>query len=86
MADTNAPVQSLTINEYTSSPTFIKDKNTITILNGSATEVLTIGIVGSGQSVNLKSGQTLTLTSSTGFVLPNIQLSGTNLEAEVVSD
>ena len=86
MADTNAPVQELQMKEITSSPTIIEDKNTITVLNGSSTDVLTIGIDGSGQSVTLKSGQSLTITASTGFVLPNIQIAGTNLEAQVVSD
>ena len=43
MADTNAPVQELQMREITSSPTIIEDKNTITVLNGSSTDVLTIG-------------------------------------------
>jgi len=77
--------QNILIHEFTTSPTFLRNKNSITILNGSTTDSLTVGVVGSGKRVTLSSGQTLTLNASTGFTLPNIEILGTNLSAQVVT-
>ena len=77
--------QNITIQAITTSPTTLSNKNSISVLNGSASESLTIGVSGSGQTITLTSGQTLTLNASTGFTLPDIVITGTSLSAQVVS-
>lgn len=76
--------QQLTIKTITTSPTRLSGLKTIAILNGSASDDLTIQVSGSADSITLGSGQTLNLNASTGFVLPDIDISGTGLTAEVV--
>lgn len=75
-----------TIQTITKSITLSKINN-ILILNGSATDSLTLAVEGSKESISLAVGQTLTLNASTGFVLPDLSISGTgdNLIANVVS-
>jgi len=77
-------VQDITIKTITTSPTTLSNLNSISVLNGSSDESLTIGVDGSGDTITLTSGQTLTLNASTGFSLPDITISGTSLSAQVV--
>ena len=70
MAEQNITIQTISV-----SPTTLSNLNNITILNGSATNSITLAV----------SGQTLTLNASTGFSLPDLTLSGTGLTANVVT-
>lgn len=76
--------QNITITSITTSPTTLSGLNTLSVLNGSTSDSLTIGVDGSGNTITLTSGQTLTLNASTGFSLPDIVISGTGLTAQVV--
>ena len=76
--------QSLQIKTITTSPTTLSGVKTIAILNGSASNDITIRVSGSADSITLGSGQTLNLNASTGFVLPDLEFSGTGLTCEVV--
>ena len=76
--------QNITIKTITSSPTTLRNLNSISVLNGSTLENLTIGVDGSGELITLTSGQTLTLNASTGFSLPDMVISGTSLNAQVI--
>ena len=77
--------QNITIQTITTSPTTLSNLNSITILNGSSTNSLTLAVSGSANNVSLGSGQTLTLNASTGFTLPDLTISGTGLTANVVT-
>lgn len=77
-------VQSLQIKTITTSPTTLSGVKTIAILNGNASNDITIKVSGSADSITLGSGQTLNLNASTGFVLPDLEFSGTGLTCEVV--
>ena len=77
--------QNITIQTITTSPTTLSNLNSITILNGSASDSLTLAVSGSSENISLGSGQTLTLNASTGFTLPDLTLSGSGLTAYVVT-
>jgi len=77
--------QNITIQTISTSPTTLSGLNSITILNGSATDSITLAVDGSANSISLGSGQTLTLNASTGFTLPDLTLSGSGLTANVVT-
>ena len=77
--------QNITIQTITTSPTTLSNLNSITILNGSASNSLTLAVSGSSENISLGSGQTLTLNASTGFTLPDLTLSGSGLTANVVT-
>jgi len=77
-------VQNLQIKTITTSPTTLSGVKTIAILNGSASNIITIKVSGSLESITLGSGQTLNLSASTGFVLPDLEFSGVLLNCEVV--
>jgi hypothetical protein len=79
------PIQSVTIKTITTSPTTLQNLNSISILNGNATNSLTIGISGSANVITLTSGQSVTLQASTGFVLPDLTITGTGLSANIVT-
>jgi hypothetical protein len=76
--------QNITIKTITTSPTTLSNLNSLSVLNGSTSESLTIGVSGSGETITLTSGQTLTMNASPGFSLPDIVISGTSLNAQVV--
>ena len=76
--------QQVQIKTITTSPTTLSGLNTLSVLNGSSSNSLTIGVDGSGETITLTSGQTLTLNASAGFTLPDIVISGTTLLAQVV--
>ena len=77
--------QSIIIQTLTTSPTTLQNLNSFSILNGSATNSLTIAVSGSANSITLTSGQSLTLTASTGFVLPDLTITGPGLSANIVT-
>ena len=77
--------QNITIQTITTSPTTLSGINSITILNGSSSDSLTLAVSGSATNVSLASGQTLTLNASTGFTLPDLTLTGSGLTANVVT-
>jgi len=78
-------IQSISIRTISTSPTTLTGLNTISILNGNATNSLTIAVTGSGNLITLTTGQSVTLTASTGFVLPDLTITGTGLTANVVT-
>jgi hypothetical protein len=78
-------IQSVSIRTITTSPTTLTGLNSISILNGNATNALTIAVTGSGNLITLTTGQSVTLTASTGFVLPSLTITGTGLTANVVT-
>jgi hypothetical protein len=77
-------IQQVQIKTITTSPTTLSGLNTLSVLNGSSSNSLTIGVDGSGETITLDSGQTLTLNAYSGFILPDIVISGTSLSAQVV--
>lgn len=77
-------IQRVVVKTYTSSPTTLSGLNTFSVLNGSLNP-LTISVNNGTDSVALTSGQTLMLSANTGFVLPDIVLSGTAMSAYVIS-
>lgn len=77
------PIQSVQVKTITTSPTTISGANTISILNG-GTNDLTISTDGGTNSITLSTGQSLSMSASTGFVLPNILLTGTSMTAEII--
>lgn len=78
-------IQSVSIKTITTSPTTLVNLNSISILNGNATNSLTIAVTGSADLITLTTGQSVTLTASTGFVLPSLTITGTGLTANVVT-
>lgn len=78
-------IQSISIRTISTSPTTLTSLNSISILNGNATNSLTIAVTGSGNLITLTTGQSVTLTASTGFVLPDLTITGTGLTANVVT-
>jgi hypothetical protein len=77
-------IQQVQIKTITTSPTTLSGLNTLSVLNGSSSNSLTIGVDGSGETITLDSGQTLTLNAYSGFILPDRVISGTSLSAQVV--
>jgi len=77
-------IQSITIKTITTSPTTLSGLNTFSVLNGSA-QPLNISVDNGANQVVLTTGQTLMLSSNTGFVLPDILLSGASMSAEVIT-
>ena len=65
-------------------PTTLTDLNTIAILNNSD-DALTISVDGGTNEISLVNGQSLSLESSVGFTLPDIELSGSNMNAQLVT-
>ena len=84
-SDCTPKYQVLVNNKFKKDVTFNEILNNITILNGSATNSITLAVSGSAENISLGSGQTLTLNASTGFSLPDLTLSGTGLTANVVT-
>ena len=77
-------IQRMIVRTITASPTTLTNLNTFSVLNGSA-QPLNISVDGGANQVVLTTGQTLMLSSNTGFVLPDILLSGTSMSAEVIT-
>jgi hypothetical protein len=79
----STPIQRVQVKTITTSPTTISGANTISILNGSVND-LTISTDGGTNSITLTTGQSLSMSASTGFVLPDIVFTGTAMSAEVI--
>lgn len=77
------PIQNVQVLTITTSPTTISNANTISILNGGS-DSLTISTDGGTNSITLTAGQSLSMSASTGFVLPDIVITGTALSAEII--
>lgn len=77
-------IQRVVVKTYTTSPTTLIGLNTFSVLNGSA-QPLNISVDGGTNQVVLTTGQTLMLSANTGFILPDILLSGSSMSAEVIS-
>jgi hypothetical protein len=77
-------IQRMVVQTLTTSPTTLSGLNTFSVLNGSSLP-LSISVDGGTNSVTLTQGQTLSLSSNTGFVLPDIILSGAGMSAEVIT-
>lgn len=77
-------IQRVVVQTITTSPTTLIGLNTFSVLNGSSLP-LSISVDGGTNSVTLTQGQTLMLSANTGFVLPDIRLSGAGMSAEVIT-
>jgi hypothetical protein len=77
-------IQRMIVRTITTSPTTLQNLNTFSVLNGSA-QPLNISVDNGANQVVLTTGQTLMLSSNTGFVLPDILLSGASMSAEVIT-
>ncbi len=75
----------INIQTITNSPTTIENLTTITILNGSALEQITLTITGQLENFVIDCGQTISLSSEIGLTLPDLTLIGDNMVANVVS-
>tara|TARA_R110002110_G_scaffold100922_14_gene256832 strand:+ start:538 stop:783 length:246 start_codon:yes stop_codon:yes gene_type:complete len=76
--------QNITLKTITATPTTLSNLNSLSLLNGHATESLTIGDSGSLEVITLKSGESVSLQASTGFTLPDLVITGTSLTAQVI--
>jgi hypothetical protein len=76
-------IQQMTAESFTTSPTILEDLNTFSVINQS-NDVLYISTNGGVTEITLSSGQSLMLSSNVGFVLPPIQMTGTNMNASVI--
>jgi len=77
-------IQSINLQVITATTSFT-DLNSISIINQSA-DILKIINAVTGNFVTLLEGQTLTITASTGFVLPRLELdSGGQIRASVIT-
>lgn len=79
-----APIQNVNLINLTSNRTFT-NLNTISILNSSADALEIINVAG-GTSIFLSQGESVTLSASTGFVLPEIALeSAGTIDCQVIT-
>tara|TARA_R110002074_G_scaffold233936_1_gene405740 strand:- start:1215 stop:1457 length:243 start_codon:yes stop_codon:yes gene_type:complete len=76
--------ENVTIQTISESPTALSGLNSIMILNGSDINSLRLDISGADEHIDLGHGQTLTLTSHAGSTLPDLELSGVELTANIV--
>jgi hypothetical protein len=81
MAETK---QSLQIYTISTSPTSLLALNTFSLFNAS-NDLLSVSVDGGTNTISLSTNQSLSLESATGFILPTIILSGTNIQAQVVT-
>ena len=79
----STPIQNVQVLTITTSPTTISNANTISILNGGV-NALTISTDAGANTISLSAGQSLSMSASTGFVLPDIVITGTALSAEII--
>ena len=67
------------------SPETLSNLNTLSMINQSASDVVTLTISGQSTNITLAVGQTLELSASTGFVLPDIEIAGSSINLDIVS-
>ena len=77
------PIQQMTAEAYTTSPTILENLNTFSVINQS-NDPLSISTNGGVSEISLTTGQTLMISANVGFVLPPITMSGSNMNAQVV--
>jgi hypothetical protein len=77
------PIQSINLQVINATTSFT-DLNSISIINQSTDKLDIIG-VSPMSFVTLLEGQTLTITASTGFVLPTLTLDGSSINASVIT-
>lgn len=78
------PTQSITLEDIGSTTTY-SELNSISVLNHSA-DRLTITDIATGGRISLDQNQSVTITSSTGFVLPTLELDSTGtINASVIT-
>lgn len=75
----------INIQTISNSPTSLENLTTITILNGSASEKITLTITGEQENFVIDCGQTISLSSEIGLTLPELTLIGDEMIANVVS-
>lgn len=76
-------IQRVVVEEITTSPKTYQNLNTISILNNSVA-VLFVSVNAGTSSVELASGQTMSLQASAGFVLPDVLLTSASMKAEII--
>jgi len=80
-----APIQNVNLINLTTSRSFT-NLNTISILNSSADALEIINVDAGGTSIFLSQGESVTLSASTGFVLPEIELnSAGTIDCQVIT-
>lgn len=80
-----APIQNVNLINLTSTRSFT-NLNTISILNSSADALQIINADVEGTSIFLSQGESVTLSASTGFVLPTIELdSAGTIDCQVIT-
>mgnify|MGYP003135265923 CR=1 FL=1 len=67
------------------SPETLSNLNTLAMINQSASDVVVLTITGQATNITLAVGQSLELNASTGFLLPDIEISGSNINLDIVS-
>jgi len=77
------PIQQMTAESFTTSPTILTDLNTFSVINQS-NDVLYISTNNGVSQISLTTGQTLMISANVGFVLPPILMTGTNMNAQVI--
>ena len=77
-------IQSVSVKTIVVSPTTLSNLNTISVLN-SSTDALSVSTDGGTNSVVLTTGQSLTMSASSGFTLPPVKLFGTSVNAQVIT-
>lgn len=73
----------MTAEAFTTSPTTLQNLNTFSVINQS-NDVLYISTNNGVSSITLTTGQTLMISANVGFVLPDILMTGTNMNAQVI--
>jgi len=77
-------IQSVSVKTITISPTTLSNLNSISVLN-SSTDALSVSTDGGTNAVVLTTGQSLTLSASSGFTLPPVKLFGASVNAQVIT-
>jgi len=67
------------------SPTTLSGLESIMILNGNDLSSLRLVISDATEPIDLESGETLTITASAGLILPDLEISGVELTANIVT-
>ncbi len=71
--------------ERLSTTTTLSGITTLAIVNQSSSNSLTLTISGQSTNITLATGQSLSLSASSGFQLPDIDVSGTSLTADIIT-
>ena len=77
-------IQSVSVKTIVVSPTTLSNLNSISILNSSV-DALSVSTDGGTNSVVLTTGQSLSMSASSGFTLPPVILSGASVDASVIT-